>query len=224
MRWVWAMAAAFALSGCTAMLWEEESEAVRVDAGADAIVAFGVAGEAVRGQLSAGTLVMMGERFWYALYNAASQDLLPVLQADLPERFRIMDADDGAELVAIPIEVSGYDDRDFKSEFCLKYPASGVVRSRLEALEFYQVKGGDYVRCFTARGHLYTSPKTVAENYRFATAVPVALFRYDFRPRGGMGKALLTPVAIAADAVGMMTVYPAAALGVQAGGGLKMIQ
>lgn len=222
------MGAACWLAGCTAMLWEDEGEAVRVDAGTDAIYAFGVAGEAARGQLSPGTLVMMGERFWYVLYSSVSEDLAPVLKADLPQRFRIVDANGGAELAALPVEVSGYDDRDFRSEFCLRYPASGAVRSQLEALGFDQVKGGDYVRCFTARGHLYTSPRRVAEDYRFEAVVPVVLEKVEIRPRGGVartiGKVLLTPVALAADAVGMVTVYPAAVVGIQAGGGLKIIQ
>ena len=225
---VFCLVAAFWLAGCTAMLWEDEGEAVRVDAGADAIYAFGVADEAARGQLGAGSLVMMGERFWYVLFASAAADLLPVLQADLPQRFRVFDAQARAELAALPVVVSGLGDSDFSSEFCLVYPADAALLDRLEALAFFQVKGGDFVRCFAARGVVYASPRRVAPVYRFESVVPVALEKLVFRPRGGLartvGKVLLSPVALAADALGAVSVYPVAALAVQAGGGLKVIQ
>ena len=225
---VFCLVAAFWLAGCTALLWGDEDEAVRVDAGADAIYAFGVADEAARGQLGAGSLVMMGERFWYVLFASAAADLLPVLQADLPQRFRVFDAQARAELAALPVVVSGLGDSDFSSEFCLVYPADAALLDRLEALAFFQVKGGDFVRCFAARGVVYASPRRVAPVYRFESVVPVALEKLVFRPRGGLartvGKVLLSPVALAADALGAVSVYPVAALAVQAGGGLKVIQ
>ncbi|MDO4776751.1 MAG: hypothetical protein Q4A06_04745 [Cardiobacteriaceae bacterium] len=202
-------------------------EAVESAAGEDRIYAFGVAGEAARGQLGPGDLAMMGGKYWYVVYRSRAEDLLAVLKADLPERFRIMDEESGRELAALRVVVDEVGANAFSSHFCLTYPADGKVKDKLEALEFYQVKGGDYVRCFTVQGHLYASPKAVAEDYRFKAVVPVALFKREYRERRGVGraigKALLTPVTMAADAVGAVTVYPAAALAIQASGGINVM-
>lgn len=219
------LAAIWALAGCTAVLWEEDYKVVHVPAGGDRIHAFGVAGAAARGQLAPGDLAMMGEKYWYVISHTRAGELVAVLKSGLPARFRIFN-EEGQETPALRVEVGGLGQNEFYSDFCLRYPADASVKDRLEALDFYQRKGGDYERCFVARGWLYSSPKQVGVDYRFESVVPVALFKEEWQPRGGVGrtigKALLTPVAVAADAVGAVTVYPAAVLAIEAGGGLNI--
>lgn len=215
------------LSGCTAMLWGDDSKAVQQAVGTDRIHAFGVANETARGHLSPGDLAMMGDQYWYVVSGTKAEDLRAVLNAGLPARFHTFDSD-GKEISALRVMVRGLDDNEFSSDFCLRYPADAAAKDKLEALEFYQRKGGEYERCFVVQGYLYRSPKQVAVDYRFEEAVPVELFKLERRPRGGVartiGKVLLTPAAVAADAVGAVTVYPAALLGIKASGGLKVIR
>lgn len=215
------IAASLTLSGCTIALWGvndvREQDLITHELGQDSITAFGQV-RAANSQFAPGSLVMMGQRYWYVLNPEDSQAIAPVLNAGLPKRYQIAGRHTHDELQALPVEVESGGKGGFSSHFCLHYPQDGISaqeKTTLEKLGFKTVgkMPPAYRYCAEIEGKFYATTAQVAQDYRFAQRVPVSLYAIERKEtiNGGrvIGNVLLTPFTLALDAVGAVIAVPA---------------
>ncbi|MDK4689134.1 hypothetical protein [Kingella negevensis] len=89
------------------------------DAGTDNVRAFGVTQKATS-QLKVGRMIMMGDKYWYALHKGDSDTLLPVMNAKLSQHYQIFDNINQQELTAMPVKIFDKG-KHFYTDFCLRY-------------------------------------------------------------------------------------------------------
>ena len=81
---------------------------------------------------------------------------------------------------ALPVELKSPEAQTFSSDFCLRYDTQKAAEiAKLKQLAFKPVELDDktvYTRCISTEGHYYATPKNVAEDRRFDTAVPVRIY------------------------------------------------
>ena len=207
-----ALCAAAALSGCTALLWKEnggsrhaEKETVIAE---EQAYAFGVA-QKEAAPLSAGQLVLMGRTFWFVLDARHSETLMPVLEADLPQAFRVGSLDKKRPQ-SLPARLTGRNGSRFSSFFCLSYPAqTEAEKTKLRGIGFTEYGRSEYGRCFAVQGRIFAKPQQMPAAYRFRDSVPITV--YTTRSVAGQGrmaatafKVLLTPLTVALDTVSVV--------------------
>ena len=207
---------ALLLAGCpsmTSMLWADNQPAVHyVDkkVGEDRIQAFGVVREA-NSQLPPNSIVMMGNRYWFVLEPKYTERISRVLNAKLDRPFEIMRTTASGERVA-PVKVSllGEGQSEFSSYICLRYvTAQAVDKEVLIQAGFentaYTQQGAVYKFCQEVSGKIYTAPPSVQQDYRFEQSFPVEVWTSEAKTSSRVpaiaGRVLLTPFALAIDAI-----------------------
>ena len=82
--------------------------------------------------------------------------------------------------MSLPVELKSPEAQTFRSKFCLRYDTQKAAEiAKLKQLAFKPVELDDktvYTRCISTEGHYYATPKNVAEDRRFDTAVPVRIY------------------------------------------------
>ncbi|MDO4879084.1 MAG: thiosulfate sulfurtransferase [Neisseria sp.] len=215
--------AALALNACTAMLWgmfpASNTETISREIGSDQVRAFGVVRDK-NSQLAVGSLVMMGDKYWYVVDLDSSQKTAAVLNAGLPQRYAINKGETGGEgELSVYIEPN----QRFRSSFCLKYtPEQPQEAAKLEQLGFKRRKAGqeegkEYIQCFDIAGSFYAKPQQAKRDYRFESPVPVRLMTKESKTSVNaenlVRNLLFTPVTLALDAAGGVLMLPALLLG-----------
>ncbi|SMB89786.1 hypothetical protein SAMN05660772_01405 [Pasteurella testudinis DSM 23072] len=222
------LSAVLSAGGCTSAMWGSgtavDTQDIYHRLGEDKVHAFGYA-RADSGQLKQGSLVMMGERYWYVVEPQASERLLPVLNAKLQHSYQIFSPGANKEqLVELPVTIEDESGK-FSSSFCLRYPVdtsqnnkqAAQEKTALQALRFRPISEEPslmtYERCFSARGQLYDKPLQVKQNYRFEQYVPVKLQTAERKTVVKSGSKLLrnivlTPLTLVGDAVVTVIAVP----------------
>ncbi|WP_373746258.1 hypothetical protein [Neisseria dentiae] len=205
-----------ALSGClTGALWESNSNhrSYKKD-GEDRVHAFALT-DTQQGR----TLLMLGDKY---SYGVTDKELIDAMTSGLSQRFIIYeDFLYNKKLSAVPVNLSDNDGEHFSSSFCLGYPIEAVgdgqkpaETAKLEQLGFKQETKA-FARCFNhVQGRIYTPQNLVKipPSYRFEQGVPVELRRlklnYGTAAASTLGKIIITPAALAADAVLLPVTLP----------------
>ena len=145
----------------------------------DNIHAFGVVAQD-NTQLETGSLVMMGGKYWFVVNPKDSAKLKAVLDAKLSKRFQMVRQNPKQVYEALPVELKSPEAQTFRSNFCLRYDTQKAAEiAKLKQLAFKPVELDGktvYTRCIATEGHYYATPKNVAEDRRFDTAVPVRIY------------------------------------------------
>ncbi|WP_038329979.1 hypothetical protein [Kingella kingae] len=211
-------AAVLSQSSCTTLfLWGKNPPTTHTttyqDIGSDQVHAFGRA-ERDSNQLKAGSLLMMGDKYWYALDADDSTNLLPVLNAKLTNHYQIYYGDE--ILTAMPVVLT--EKSRFSSDFCLKYTPAGSLKTQeaqtLQSLQFKPLgkQPETYARCFYTNGTLFAKPMQSPVDYRFEQVVPVKLSQEithsKINGENLIGNILFTPIALAIDAMIGIVVLP----------------
>lgn len=212
------------LTGCiTAHMWDtapiNESTISYQAIGNDKVHAFGIA-QTDSAQLKSGSLIMMGERYWYALETQDSGIITPVLSAKLSKRYEIFDTKNQQALLSLPVHLSGEKHSAyFSSNFCLRYQLDEHSKDQeallLTQLEFIanQENPLQYHRCLSAHGNIFTTPAQHTTQHVFEQYVPVSLYVQHIENKNNVDNlilnTLMTPIALAADAVIGVALVPA---------------
>ncbi|ULJ69744.1 thiosulfate sulfurtransferase [Wielerella bovis] len=197
------------LNGCTMMLWGLKpfytTDYHYQDAGMDNVYAFGQI-QQDNPQLKAGSLLMMGDKYWYALDKDTAQRLLPVLNAKLARQYQIKDYSHD-DVKGLPVTIYTENQR-FNSNFCLHYTTRDAKEiTVLQDLSFkkWDKQPETYVRCFLNNGEIFSKPVSAKSDYRFEQSVPVVLqVRTESKNVDVgdlLGRILVTPLTLAADVV-----------------------
>lgn len=212
------------LNGCTTDLWERNTPfhqtTTEKTVAKDNIQAFGVVAQD-NTQLETGSLVMMGKKYWFVVNPKDSAKLKAVLDAKLSKRFQMVQQNPKQVYEALPVELKSPEAQTFRSNFCLRYDtqkAAEVAKLKQLAFKPAEIDGKTvYTRCISAEGHYYATPKNVAEDRRFDTAVPVRIYYVETKTSTDVwkltGNILKTPLALALDAVGVVIAGSYAVIG-----------
>lgn len=212
------------LNGCTNDLWERNSPfqqtTTEKTVAKDNIHAFGVVAKD-NTQLETGSLVMMGGKYWFVVNPKDSAKLKAVLDAKLSKRFQMVRQNSKQVYEALPVELKSPEAQTFRSNFCLRYDTQKAAEiAKLKQLAFKPVELDDktvYTRCISTEGHYYATPKNVAEDRRFDTAVPVRIYYTETKKSTDVQKLteniLQTPFTLALDAVGAVIAVPFVVIG-----------
>ena len=212
------------LNGCTAFLWGGNNPfhktTTEKTVAKDKIHAFGVVAKD-NTQLETGSLVMMGKKYWFVVNPKDSAKLKAVLDAKLSKRFQMVQQNPKQVYEALPVELKSPEAQTFRSNFCLRYDTQKAAEvAKLKQLAFKPVKLDGktvYTRCVSAEGHYYATPKNVAEDRRFDTAVPVRIYYVETKTSTDVwkltGNILKTPFTLALDAVGAVIAGSYAVIG-----------
>ena len=215
---------ALTLNGCTAFLWGGNNPfhktTTEKTVAKDKIHAFGVVAKD-NTQLETGSLVMMGKKYWFVVNPKDSAKLKAVLDAKLSKRFQMVQQNPKQVYEALPVELKSPEAQTFRSNFCLRYDTQKAAEvAKLKQLAFKPVKLDGktvYTRCVSAEGHYYATPKNVAEDRRFDTAVPVRIYYVETKTSTDVwkltGNILKTPFTLALDAVGAVIAGSYAVIG-----------
>ena len=215
---------ALTLNGCTNDLWERNSPfhktTTEKTVAKDNIQAFGVVAKD-NTQLETGSLVMMGGKYWFVVNSKDSAKLKAILDAKLSKRFQMVRQNPKQVYEALPVELKSPEAQTFRSNFCLRYDTQKVAEIvKLKQLAFKPVELDGktvYTRCISAEGHYYATPKNVAEDRHFDTAVPVRIYYTETKTSTDVwkltGNILKTPLALALDAVGVVIAGSYAVIG-----------
>ena len=207
------------LNGCTTDLWERNSPfhqtTTEKTVAKDNIQAFGVVAKD-NTQLKTGSLVMMGKKYWFVVNPKDSAKLKAVLDAKLSKRFQMVQQNPKQVYEALPVELKSPEAQTFRSNFCLRYDTQKAAEiAKLKQLAFKPIELDDktvYTRCISTEGHYYATPKNVAEDRRFDTAVPVRIYYTEIKKSTDVQKLteniLQTPFTLALDAVGAVIAVP----------------
>lgn len=213
------LAACLLLGGCmTGIMWErmagDQYEFAADES--DNITAFAVA-TADSSQLKKGSLILVGEKYWYVLdQDKESPQHLAQLRAQFPKAFSFKSKGDLEENKRYRnntfVLESRQENGTFRSEYCLGYQTDNPTEAKQLAALGFDKKPDGYETCSAVTGKIYAvgNLKVPAE-YRFESRLPVQLGRSYGKsaPAGNkVAAALLTPLALAADAVATVTVYP----------------
>lgn len=212
------------LNGCTTDLWERNSPfhktTTEKTVAKDNIHAFGVVAKD-NTQLETGSLVMMGGKYWFVVNSKDSAKLKAILDTKLSKRFQMVRQNPKQVYEALPVELKSPEAQTFRSNFCLRYDTQKVAEiAKLKQLAFKpaEIDGKTvYTRCISAEGHYYATPKNVAEDRRFDTAVPVRIYYVETKTSTDVwkltGNILKTPFTLALDAVGAVIAGSYAVIG-----------
>ena len=212
------------LNGCTTDLWERNSPfhqtITEKTVAKDNIYAFGVVAQD-NTQLETGSLVMMGGKYWFVVNPKDSAKLKAVLDVKLDKQFQMVQQNPRYAYEALPVELKSPEAQTFSSDFCLRYDTQKVAEiAKLKQLAFKPVELDDktvYTRCISTEGHYYATPKNVAEDRRFDTAVPVRIYYTETKKSTDVQKLteniLQTPFTLALDAVGAVIAIPFVVIG-----------
>ena len=212
------------LNGCTAFLWGGNNPfhktTTEKTVAKDNIHAFGVVAKD-NTQLETGSLVMMGGKYWFVVNSKDSAKLKAILDAKLSKRFQMVRQNPKQVYEALPVELKSPEAQTFRSNFCLRYDTQKVAEiAKLKQLAFKpaEIDGKTvYTRCISAEGHYYATPKNVAEDRRFDTAVPVRIYYVETKTSTDVwkltGNILKTPFTLALDAVGAVIAGSYAVIG-----------
>ena len=215
---------ALTLNGCTAFLWGGNNPfhktTTEKTVAKDKIHAFGVVAKD-NTQLETGSLVMMGKKYWFVVNSKDSAKLKVILDAKLSKRFQMVRQNPKQVYEALPVELKSPETQTFSSNFCLRYDTQKAAEvAKLKQLAFKPVELDGktvYTRCISAEGHYYATPKNVAEDRRFDTAVPVRIYYVETKTSTDVwkltGNILKTPLALALDAVGVVIAGSYAVIG-----------
>ena len=207
------------LNGCTAFLWGENNPfhktTTEKTVAKDNIHAFGVVAKD-NTQLKTGSLVMMGGKYWFVVNPKDSAKLKAVLDAKLSKRFQMVRQNPKQVYEALPVELKSPEAQTFRSNFCLRYDTQKAAEiAKLKQLAFKPVELDGktvHTRCISTEGHYYATPKNVAEDRRFDTAVPVRIYYTETKKSTDVQKLteniLQTPFTLALDAVGAVIAVP----------------
>jgi len=210
---------ALTLNGCTNDLWERNSPfhktTTEKTVAKDNIQAFGVVAKD-NTQLEKGSLVMMGGKYWFVVNSKDSAKLKAILDAKLSKRFQMVRQNPKQVYEALPVELKSPEAQTFRSNFCLRYDTQKAAEiAKLKQLAFKPVELDDktvYTRCISTEGHYYATPKNVAKDRRFDTAVPVRIYYTETKKSTDVQKLteniLQTPFTLALDAVGAVIAIP----------------
>ncbi len=215
----------FSLNACTSVVWNGgiydadraiNTQTVVRTTGQDHIYAFGHIPHQSKQPFS-GSLVMMGGEFWYMIQPDVSEKIITPLTANLPKRYQITRPYGGDVLNALPVTIT--DGSHFSSDFCLDYRAENETEHQtLRQLGFQpQANPQHYRQCYATVGTIYAKPKQFAEDYRFQENIPVQLTLQQNQTNIQTGKLarniLLTPLALAVDALSGMVMVPILVIG-----------
>ena len=207
------------LNGCTAFLWGGNNPfhktTTEKTVAKDNIQAFGVVAKD-NTQLETGSLVMMGKKYWFVVNPKDSAKLKAVLDVKLDKQFQMVQQNPRYAYEALPVELKSPEAQTFRSKFCLRYDTQKAAEiAKLKQLAFKPVELDDktvYTRCISTEGHYYATPKNVAEDRRFDTAVPVRIYYTETKKSTDVQKLteniLQTPFTLALDAVGAVIAVP----------------
>lgn len=214
------LAACLLLGGCmTGIMWErmagDQYEFAADES--DNITAFAVA-TADSSQLKKGSLILVGEKYWYVLDQGEENTRrLAQLRAQFPKAFSFkskgnLEANKRYKNNTFVLERREEEKGSFRSEYCLGYKTDNPAEAKQLAALGFDKKPDGYETCSAVTGKMYAvgNLKVPAE-YRFESRLPVQLGRSYGKsaPAGNkVAAALLTPLALAADAVATVTVYP----------------
>ena len=203
------------LNGCTAFLWGENNPfhktTTEKTVAKDNIHAFGMVAKD-NTQLKTGSLVMMGKKYWFVVNPKDSAKLKAILDVKLDKQFQMVRQNPRYAYEALPVELKSPEAQTFRSNFCLRYDTQKAAEiAKLKQLAFKPVELDGktvYTRCISTEGHYYATPKNVAEDRRFDTAVPVRIYYVETKKstdvRKLTGNILKTPFTLALDAVGVV--------------------
>ena len=215
---------ALTLNGCTVFLWGGNNPfhktTTEKTVAKDNIQAFGVVAKD-NTQLETGSLVMMGKKYWFVVNPKDSAKLKAVLDVKLDKQFQMVQQNPRYAYEALPVELKSPEAQTFRSNFCLRYDTQKAAEvAKLKQLAFKPVKLDGktvYTRCVSAEGHYYATPKNVAEDRRFDTAVPVRIYYVETKTSTDVwkltGNILKTPFTLALDAVGAVIAGSYAVIG-----------
>lgn len=188
------------------------------DADQDEVYTFGVLPTRVE-DFSAGTLMLMGKKYWYVIQGNDAKPLAAVLNAGLSKRYRLFDETNQQELFYLPISIERQKpdsvSTPYRSKFCLRYQSNQPKEiEKLTELSFELMSNqdGEYTRCLYASGLMYGSPKNVVAQYRFEKFVPIRIFYVAYKRELDVGestkKIVAIPFAIAALPVALAIALP----------------
>ncbi|HHX2531158.1 hypothetical protein ACTHSP_03890 [Neisseria sp. P0001.S005] len=215
---------ALTLNGCTTDLWERNSPfqqtTTEKTVAKDNIHAFGVVAKD-NTQLETGSLVMMGKKYWFVVNPRDSAKLKAVLDVKLDKQFQMVQQNPSYAYKALPVELKSPEAQTFRSKFCLRYDtqkAADIAKLKQLAFKPVELDGKTvYTRCISTEGHYYATPKNVAEDRHFDTAVPVRIYYMETKTSTDVwkltGNILKTPLALALDAVGVVIAGSYAVIG-----------
>ena len=222
-RFITILLTAATLSGCaTAMFWHgnnpNESKEVQQTVAKDKIYSFAVVNKN-NSQLPEGSLVMIGEKYWFVINPNDSSQLINILNIKLDKPFQITEMAPPSENThnkALPVILTSLDSPDFKSSLCLRYDSSNEEEiTKLKKLEFEANDINNknaYTRCVNASGKYYSTPQKIVSDYQFKQPIPVNI--YYITTKKGLnvakvaGNILLTPFTLAFDAAGGIFLLP----------------
>lgn len=212
------------LTGCTLLLWGENpatsNYTVHHNNGTDHIHAFGRAQQNSK-QIPQGSLVMMGERYWYIINLGDSNELFTVLSSGLSKPYIIQKRGGEAGSDTLRATLNEQAQR-FTSDVCLSYhldpSQAGTYQNEkitLENIGFTpdEADSNTYRQCYSTDGHYYVTPEqTIAAEYQFAQRIPVKLTTTETRTEANVdniiSNTLMTPATLALDAVGAVIILP----------------
>lgn len=212
-------------AACTSVVWNGgiydadraiDTQTITTQTTHDHIYAFGQMPIHEHRPLS-GSLVMMGQKYWYAMQSDTSQSMLKALLLGLPKRYQITAPYSGKRLNRLPITV--IDGRYFSSEFCLDYVAeNGVEQDKLLRLQFQvQANSRHFRQCYAIAGKLYHKPSQFQTHHHFHKYMPIELTikqnTTHIQPNKLARNVLLTPFALAVDTVSGMVMLPILLIG-----------
>lgn len=211
---------------CTSVVWNGgiydadraiDTNVVTTQLSGDKIHAFGRISQRSNQPLS-GSILMMGEQYWYAIRPDISETIIPTLTTILPKRYAITAPYTGMKQDALTVTVV-MNTNHFSSDFCLDYMAENTEeRHILRRLKFQpQANPNHYRQCYAVAGSLYAKPKNFAEDYHFHQHIPVQLILQknttDIQANKLARNLLLTPLALAVDTVSGMVMLPVLLIG-----------
>ena len=141
---------------------------------------------------------MMGKKYWFVVNSKDSAKLKMVLDVKLDKQFQMVQQNPRYAYKALPVELKSPEAQTFRSKFCLRYDTQKAAEiAKLKQLAFKPVELDD---------------KTVAEDRRFDTAVPVRIYYTEIKKSTDVQKLteniLQTPFTLALDAVGAVIAVP----------------
>ena len=217
------LAVALALGGCmTAQQWTKNPPLTTVNDdrafGGDNLVAFGQVSED-RPPLQAGSLILVGQIYWFAVNKAESAELMRVLTSDLPRQFLFTDQSGSKTYQVLTVILDEKDRQHFTSEVCLRYDTTEPTEvAKLQALDFLPRKIGNepaYGRCLLMNGSLFIKPPNLPYDQRFQQDknLPIEIkVRHSKREADVMNivsNLATLPATLSADTVGSVIMSPA---------------
>lgn len=212
-------------TACTSVIWNGgiydadraiNTQMVIQSTAHDQIVAFGRIPEQSNNPLS-GSLVMMGENYWYAVQPHISTQITAPLSANLTKRYQISTPYRNEILTHLPVTL--IDGQHFESDFCLDYVLENESeRAVLQQLRFQlQANPNHYRQCFATTGTIYHKPQQFTPDYHFQKNIPVQITLKQNQTKIQTDKLarniLLTPLALAVDTISGIIMLPALMLG-----------